>query len=369
MKIIVTGTRGIPNIQGGVETHCEELYPRLSRLGFEVKLVRRSWYICPTDKLTEFNGVKLTTIYSPHIKALESFIHTFLSIIWAKKQKADIVHIHAIGPAIMAPFARLLGLKVVFTHHGFDYNRAQWGSFVKFVLKIGERLGTYAANEVIVISHIIQESLIKKYNRKNAHLIFNGVNAPVYVKQSDYIESIGLQPRMYVLALGRFVEEKGFDYLIRAFSKIKNQNYRLVIAGDSDHDTEYSKQLKEFAKANNVVLTGFIKGKKLQELFSHARLFVLPSFHEGLPISLLEAMSYHLPVLVSDIPANKQISLPENRFFLTGNEESLIRGLEQQLNHNFELVEYDLTPYNWDNIALQVKTVYEQVMKVQNAKL
>ena len=168
---------------------------------------------------------------------------------------------------------------------------------------------------------------------------------------------------MYVLALGRFVEEKGFDYLIRAFRKIRRQNYQLVIAGDCDHETDYSKKLKELAKANNVILTGFVKGKKLQELFSHARLFVLPSFHEGLPICLLEAMSYRLPVLVSNIPANKQIVLPENRFFITGNEESLIEGLEQQLDSSFEPVDYDLTPYNWDYIALQTKTVYEQVMK------
>lgn len=363
MKIVVTGTRGIPNIQGGVETHCEELFPRISRLGFDVNLVRRSCYVTASDKLREFNGVKLSTLYAPHIKSLEALVHTFLAVLWAKKQKADIIHIHAIGPAIMAPFAKFLGLKVVFTHHGHDYNRAKWGCFAKFVLKMGERLGTYSANEVIVISDIIQKSLVEKYNRKNTHLIFNGVNTPVFAEQSDFIKSLGLNPRMYVLTLGRLVEEKGFDFLIRAFCKIKEKNYRLVIAGDSDHDTEYSKQLKELAKANDVVLTGFVKGEKLQELFSHARLFVLPSYHEGLPICLLEAMSYRLPVLVSDIPANKQIRLPENRFFITGNEESLIERLEQQLHYNFEPVNYDLTPYNWDQIAMQTKTVYEQVLK------
>jgi glycosyltransferase involved in cell wall biosynthesis len=117
------------------------------------------------------------------------------------------------------------------------------------------------------------------------------------------------------------------------------------------------------AKANNVILSGFVKGEKLQELFSHARLFVLPSYHEGLPISLLEAMSYCLPVLVSEIPANKQIALPENRFFMRGNVESLFNGLEKQLNCNFEPVNYDLTPYNWDYIAMQTKAVYEQVLK------
>jgi glycosyltransferase involved in cell wall biosynthesis len=363
MKIVVTGTRGIPHIQGGIETHCEELYPRLSRLGFDVNLVRRSWYVPSEDKLKEFNGVKLFTLPVPHIKALEAFIHTFLAVIWAKKQKADIIHIHAIGPAIMAPFARFLGLKVVFTHHGRDYNRAKWGRFAKFVLKLGERLGTSYANEVIVISGIIQKSLIEKYNRKNTNLIFNGVNPPILVDQSDFIKSLGIRPRMYVLALGRFVEEKGFDYLIRAFRKIRQQNYQLVIAGDCDHKTEYSERLKEVAKANGVILTGFIKGKKLQELFSHARLFVLPSFHEGLPICLLEAMSYRLPVLVSDISANKQIVLPENRFFITGNEESLIDGLEQQLDSSFVPVDYDLSPYNWDHITLQTIAVYEKALK------
>ena len=363
MKIVVTGTRGIPHIQGGIETHCEELYPRISRLGFDVNLVRRSCYVTASDKLREFNGVKLSTLYAPHIKSLEALVHTFLAVLWAKKQKADIIHIHAIGPAIMAPFARFLGLKVVFTHHGSDYNRAKWGRFAKFILKMGERLGTSYANEVIVISDIIQKSLVEKYNRKNTHLIFNGVNTPVFAEQSDFIKSLGIKPRMYVFTLGRFVEEKGFDYLIRAFSKSKKQNYRLVIAGDCDHETEYSKQLKELAKANDVVLTGFVKGEMLRELFSHTRLFVLPSYHEGLPISLLEAMSYRLPVLVSDIPANKQIALPENSFFITGNEESLLEGLEQQLNYNFEPVNYDMTPYNWDQIAMQTKTVYEQVLK------
>jgi glycosyltransferase involved in cell wall biosynthesis len=332
-------------------------------LGFDVNLVRRSCYLTPSDKLKEFNGVKLKTIYAPHLKSLEAIINTFLAVLWAKKQKADIIHIHAIGPAIIAPFARFLGLKVIFTHHGPDYNRAKWGRFAKFVLKIGERLGTSSANEVIVISDVIQKSLVEKYNRKNTHLIFNGVTTPVITKQTGYIKSLGIKSRMYVFALGRFVEEKGFDLIIRAFCKIKQENYRLVIAGDSDHETTYSKRLKELAKANNVVLTGFVKGEKLQELFSHARLFVLPSYHEGLPISLLEAMSYRLPVLVSDIQANKQIALPEDRFFLTGNEESLIERLDQQLHYNFDPVNYDMTPYNWDQIAMQTKTVYEQAMK------
>jgi glycosyltransferase involved in cell wall biosynthesis len=173
---------------------------------------------------------------------------------------------------------------------------------------------------------------------------------------------LGLESRKYVFTLGRFVEEKGFDLLIRAFSKVKYKGYKLVIAGDSDHETEYSKRLRDLARENSVVLTGFVKGEKLYQLFSHASLFVLPSFHEGLPISLLEAMSYRLPVLVSDIAANKQIALNENRFFITGNEASLNERLSHHLSLGFMPIEYNMNVYNWDKIALQTKHVYEQII-------
>jgi glycosyltransferase involved in cell wall biosynthesis len=366
MKIVVTGTRGIPKIQGGVETHCEELYPRIVRIGINVTLVRRSCYISIKDDLKEYNGVKLKTIFAPHIKSIEALVHTFLSILWAKIHKADIVHIHAIGPALLSPFARLLGLRVIFTHHGFDYQRAKWGPIAMSVLKLGEKLGTRYANEVIVISEIIRTFLFEKHARGDTHLIFNGVPKPTFTLNIELITGIGLEPRKFILALGRFVEEKGFDLLINAYRRIKQKDYRLVIAGDSDHETDYSKHLKDLAKANNVVLTGFIKGEMLHELLSHARLFVLPSSHEGLSISLLEAMSYKLPCLASDILANKQIKLPENRYFITGNENSLVDKLDELLKDNFNYINYDMAPYDWDHIAELTKKVYMQAMYKKN---
>ena len=320
MKIVVIGTRGIPNIQGGVETHCEELYPRMVGLNYEVHLIRRTCYVPPDDHLTEYKGVQLHNVYTVRKITTETVLHTFLAVLWARKHGTDILHIHAIGPAIFTPFARLLGLKVVFTHHGPDYNRAKWGPVAKFVLKVGERLGTAFANEIIVISEVIKDLLENKYKRYDTKLVFNGVNPPVFSLKTDYIESLGLKPQKYVFTLGRFVEEKGFDFLMKAFNDLNQNEYRLVIAGDADHEIPYTKQLKKLAGMNKVVLPGFIKGEELHQLFTHARLFVLPSFHEGLPISLLEAMSYRLPVLVSDIPANKKVSLPGNKYFITGDE-------------------------------------------------
>lgn len=363
MKIVVVGTRGIPNIQGGIETHCEELYPRMVLLNYDVHLVRRSCYVPANDKLIEFKGVKLKSLFTFRHRSLETLLHTFIAIIWAKSQKPDILHIHAIGPAILIPFARLLGMKVVFTHHGPDYDRAKWGPIAKTILKLGERWGTKFANEIIVISEVIGKSLAQKFNRTNTNLIFNGVIPAVITDKTNYIDKLGLKSRKYVFTLGRFVEEKGFDLLIRAFSELKQNEFKLVIAGDADHEIPYSRNLKKLAIANNVILTGFIKGDELQQLFSHAHLFVLPSFHEGLSISLLEAMSYKLPVLVSDIPANKQVMLSEKQYFVTGDEEDLNKCLKEYLLQKFEPVDYDMSRYNWDQIALQTNEVYKKVLK------
>lgn len=361
MKIVVTGTRGIPNIQGGVETHCEELYPRLAAMGHDVTVVRRSCYVTPQNRIAQYKGVKLKDIYAPRKKSIEAIVHTFLAILYARRVHADVLHIHAIGPALLTPFARLLGLKVVMTHHGPDYDRQKWNKVAKTILRMGERMGARFANEVIVISTVIDHILREKYHRENAHLIYNGVNIPTVAETNDYIRSLGLEPHRYVLAVGRFVEEKGFDLLIKAFAGIPHDGYKLVIAGDADHEDHYSILLKRLAREHDVVLTGFIRGARLNELFSQARLFVLPSFHEGLPIVLLEALSYRLPVLVSDIPANRLSCLAPSDFFTTGDVTSLEEALHRKLAEGDTRTTYDLSPYNWDYIATQVDAVYRRL--------
>lgn len=362
MKIIVIGTRGIPNILGGVETHCEELYPRMVKLDHEVYLVRRKCYVPEGDDISQYKGVHLKDIFTIRSLTTETVLHTFLAVVWARFKGADLLHIHAIGPALFTPLARLMGMKVVFTHHGPDYNRAKWGPLAKAILRLGERCGTIWANEIIVISEVIKNSLEMKYKRTDSNLIFNGVTPAISSSRTDFLIKLGLKPRKYVFTLGRFVEEKGFDYLIEAFSQMSQQEYFLVVAGDADHEKPYSKHLKKLAKLHNVILPGFVKGEELCQLFSHARLFVLPSYHEGLPISLLEAMSFRLPVLVSDIEANKQVALPTNTYFVTGNTISLKNGLEKILSQEFSYIDYDMNPYNWDKIALQTETVYKKTI-------
>ncbi len=357
MKLVVTGTRGIPNIMGGVETHCEELFPRIAAMRVDTTVIRRKSYV--HDSLSEWKGVKLADINTPRKKSFEAIIHTFRAINKAKKSGADILHIHAVGPALLVPYAKMLGMKVVFTHHGPDYDRDKWGIAAKNILKLGECMGCMFADDVIVISNVIKELIARKYNRaKRVHLIYNGVPQPDICEYPEYFRELGIEKGKYILGMCRFVPEKNLHHLVEAFSKTDTRDCKLVLAGDTDFEDDYSRSLKQIAKEKGVILTGFIKGQKLHSLLSNARCFVLPSSHEGLPIALLEAMSYHLPVIVSDIPANKEIGLSPDVYFRTGDVEALQNKLQNILDLPYFTVQYDMEKYDWEKIAEKVAEVY-----------
>ena len=249
MKIVVTGTRGIPDIMGGVETHCEELFPRIVERGDEVTVIRRTNYV--KDELTEWKGVKLVNVDSPKKKSFEAIIHTFRAINKAKALGADVLHVHAIGPAMLTPYAKIRGMKVVFTHHGPDYDRDKWGLAAKAMLKLGERMGCEFADEVIVISEVIKNLIAKKYGRtEHVHLIYNGVPKPDVCDDPEYFEGLGIEKGKYILGMCRFVPEKNLHHLIEAFVKTNHEDCKLVLAGDTDFEDDYSRRLKKMAKGN-----------------------------------------------------------------------------------------------------------------------
>lgn len=362
MKLVVTGTRGIPDIMGGVETHCEELFPRIASKAVDTTVIRRKNYV--KDLLTEWKGVKLVDIDTPKKKSFEAIIHTFRAVNRAKKMGADVVHIHAVGPALLVPYAKMLGLKVVFTHHGPDYDRDKWGILAKAVLKLGERMGCKFADDIIVISEVIQDLIARKYHRyERVHLIYNGVPEPEICDYPEYFEELGIEKGKYVLGMCRFVPEKNLHHLIEAFKKLEAKGCKLVLAGDTDFEDEYSLALKRMAREAGVVLTGFVKGRKLHSLLTNARCYCLPSSHEGLPIALLEAMSYHLPVVVSDIPANLEVGLSSGCYFHCGDVDALAVRLQKVMDEDYHRVQYDMAPYDWDRIAEQVMRIYESLLK------
>ena len=366
MRIYVTGTRGLPNIPGGVEKHCQELYPLIAAKGHDVICATRASYV--TQKQDVWNGVRLHNLPAPRIKTFEAIVHTFLAVVHARMSHPDLVHIHAIGPGLMIPLARLLGLKVVFTHHGPDYERQKWNRMAKWMLRLGEYLALRFSNGIIAVSGKIADG-IRKRDYHPVHLIRNGVSSVEKSKSTDFLKRFGLSPQRYILTVCRFVPEKGLHDLIAAFESIDTECH-LVIAGAAEHKTKYSQHIEsKISKNNRIVGTGFQIGEPLRQLFSHARLFVLPSYHEGMPITLLEAISYGLDVLVSDIPANLELDLPPSVYFKSGSQDDLKDRLktallkstsEESLRNRKSTIDLK---YNWSTIADQTLKMYAETLK------
>lgn len=361
MKIGVIGSRGFPDVQGGIETHCLELYTRIAKLeGNYVTVYRRKPYLNERNRNAKYKNIRFIDYSVPRSKFFETFLHSFLATVHALFQKYDIVHYHNTGPGFFIPILKLSRAKVVFTYHNVSYTQKKWNPAAKKFLSLSEQISMNNSDYIIFISEVIKAEMIKKYHIRNSGVVFNGVCIPTKSTQSDYVDSLGLTRQKYIIAVGRFLEEKGFDYLIRAFRKTGIGDYKLVLAGDTDYPTDYSDRLKALARENNIILTGFIKGEKLNQLFTFARLFIMSSFEEGLPIALLEAMSYNIDVLVSDIPANLQIALDADDYFKVGDEEDLklkiLRKLSESKSRSFD--EILSVKFNWDKIATETNNIY-----------
>jgi len=371
MKIGVIGTRGFPDIQGGIETHCMELYTRIAGSGENlVTVYRRKPYLDSRNRDAKFDNIKFVDFSVPKSKFLETFLHSFISTLHALFQRYDIVHYHNTGPGFFIPLLVFSRAKVVFTYHNVSYTQKKWNPAAKKFLSLSEKVSLNNSDFVIFISDVIKAEMLNKYSINNYKVIFNGVRHPEISTQSDYLESLGLEKQKYAIAVGRFLEEKGFDYLIRSFRKTNISDYKLVLAGDTDYPTDYSKKLKTLALENDVVLTGFIKGEKLNQIFSHAKLFIMSSFEEGLPIALLEAMSYNIDVLVSNIPANLQIGLNQDDYFKAGDEEDLKSKLTGKLSENRKRFFNEILSvrFNWDKIAVETNSIYQQLTQKNETK-
>ncbi len=367
MRILVLGLRGFPAVQGGVETHAEHLYPELVKLGFDVTVVVRSGY--QVLKGNSWRGVKFKSLWAPNSQALEAAVHSLLAILYAGILRPDVVHIHAVGPSLVTPLARLLGLRVVVTHHGPDYEREKWGGFARKVLKLGERLGMIFADERIAISPVIADHVRREYH-KESHIVPNGVAIPEIHDTQQVLQQFELQSGKYVLLVSRFVPEKRHLDLLHAFERANMQGWKLVLVGAADHGSSYdSKVLSQAGAMQDVVCTGFLTGLDLAEIYSHAGLFVLPSSHEGLPIALLEALSCGLPCLASDIPANLSVGLKPESYFKLGAIDELAAKLDEAANRvwsiqdRHEVRKWVASHYNWPKIAVQTSRIYQQAMR------
>ena len=364
MKVGVIGTRGFPEIQGGLETHCMELYTRLANsYNIQVTVYRRSPYLNAKNRDSIYPNIRFVDFLVPKSKNLETFLHAFLATIHALFQRYDIVHFHNTGPGFFIPLLRFSRAKIVFTYHNISYIQNKWGVWARRFLSSSEIISMRSSDYIIFISDVLRSEMSAKYLLKNFKVLPNGVNISVKSLNSDYIDSIGLEKYKYIIGVGRFLEEKGFDYLIRSFAQSGIIDYKLVLVGDTDYPTDYSNRLRFLARENNIVLTGFIKGENLRQVFSFARLFIISSYAEGHPIALLEAMSYNIEVLASNIPANLQIGLEKKDYFKVGDEDDLKEKILIKLSEKGDRNYTDLllSKYNWDTIADETYKIYNNL--------
>ena len=369
MRIAIIGQKGIPATYGGVEKHVEELSIRLAKAGHEVLVYTRRNYT--PSSLNEYKHVKLISLPSIATKHLDAISHTFLACLDVLRRQPDVVHFHSIGPSSLIWLLRLLkpSLPVVATFHSQCYLHQKWGGLAKLYLKFGEAMTCYLPDATIAISQVLERYADKKYGAR-AEYIPNGVQT-LAVKETNEIEKWELRPGNYIVTVSRLIRHKGIHHLIKAFNSLKTDK-KLVVVGDGSYTEDYVQELYVLAKDNpNIIFTGTQTGAALAQLFANACLFVQPSESEGLSISLLEAMSFGLPVLVSDIPENIEAVSRFGHTFKNRNSRDLSDKLAAILKRPRQLKQRAQTNklrvdrlYNWDAIAEKVIGVYMQsIMK------
>jgi glycosyltransferase involved in cell wall biosynthesis len=360
---MVLGIRGLPNVQGGVETHAQQLYPRLAALGCEVTALVRTPFVA--RGVTSFGPIRIVRLWSPHRAGMEALVHSLLGVLYAAFARPDVLHIHSIGPAVVTPLARLFGLRVVVTFHSQNYNHEKWGGLARWTLRAGERSGARWSQACIAVSGSLVEMIQVKYRRR-AHLIPNGVVPAVFSTDTSELKHFGLQPGRYLLHVGRVSSEKRQLDLISAFAAAATDGWNLVLVGAVETDS-YARQVRQAAAQAGVIMAGFQKGEPLAQLFTHAGGFVLPSSNEGLPIALLEALSYRLPVLVSDIPANLELDLEPNSYFPMGNVSKLSAALRWLMQTPRDVARGEerrravTTKFDWDAVATATLNIYKSL--------
>ena len=374
MKIAMLGHKRIPSREGGVEIVVEQLASRMSAQGHEVTVYNRKGnHVSGKENTTfeykkkfDYKGIHVITIPTFEKKSLNAIVYSFLAALHAAFHSYDAVHFHAEGPCSMIPIVKLSGKKCVATIHGLDWQRSKWGGFATRFLLFGEKMAVKYADEVIVLSKNVQNYFKETYGR-DVRYIPNGIDKQQKVQPQIITEKYGLNGRDYYLFLARIVPEKGLHYLIDAFEELDTDK-KLVIAGGSSHTDDYMEQIISRCEKNpDIVTTGFVQGQELQELFSNCYAYVLPSDIEGMPISLLEAMSFGCNCLVSDIPENMEVVKDKAYSFEKSNVDSLVSSLKQLENLSVteweqkgaEIQKYTQQNFGWDDVTEQTIRLYE----------
>lgn len=370
LRIAMFGHKRIPSREGGVEIVVEELGSRMAALGHDVTCYNRGGHHVSgaqfdAEEKDSLKGIRLKTVPTLDKKGLAAVTSSISAAICAAFGRAEVVHIHAEGPAFMCWLPKLFGKRVVVTVHGLDWQREKWkGGFGARYIRWGERMAVRFADEIIVLSRNVREYFQNTYGR-NTVWIPNGVNPPKMAPAELIAREFGLERGGYVLFLGRLVPEKGIHYLLEAFRNVRTDKKLVIAGGVSDSDAYAQKLRAQAGEDPRVLFTGFVRGQALEELYSNAYLYVLPSDVEGMPLSLLEAMSYGNCCLVSDIPECTEAAEEKAVTFPAGDVDALRKKLQHLCDdpavvagYKEDVQTYICEKYNWDEVTERTLELY-----------
>lgn len=370
LRIAMLGHKRIPSREGGVEIVVAELSSGMVEKGHTVTCYNRKGHhvsgadFDQTEKLKEYNGVRLKNVCTIQKKGLAAMSSSFFAAIRAAFGKYDVVHFHAEGPCAMLWLPKLFGKKCIATVHGLDHQRAKWGKFASWYIKTGEKVAVRHADEIIVLSENVKQYFIDNYGRETV-FIPNGVGRPTIVEADEITAKYGVKKNEYILFLGRLVPEKGLRYLIEAFKQTKTDK-KLLIAGGASDTGEFEHELRTMAEDDpRILFTGFVQGRTLDELYSNAYIYTLPSDLEGMPLSLLEAMSYGNCCVTSDIPECAEVVEDYAVTFPKSNVEALRDTLQALCDDPARVAEYKAkaadficNKYSWSDVVDRTLSLY-----------
>lgn len=369
LKVAMLGHKKIPSRLGGIEIVVEELASRMVKQGIKVTCYNRNDKDTDNNNIKEYKGIRIKKAFTINKKGMAAVTSSFFASIKCAFGNYDVVHYHAEGPCVFMWIPKLFGKKCVATIHGLDHKRAKWGKFASWYIKKGEKNAVKYADEIIVLSNNVKNYFQDKYNR---HTVFisNGVNK-VERKKADLItDKFGLKYEEYILFLARLVPEKGVRYLIEAYKSV-NTEKKLVIAGGASDTDDFANELKKLAEDDKrIIFTGFVQGQILEELYSNCYLYTLPSNLEGMPLSLLEAMSYGRCCIISDIEECTSVAENHAIVFRKSDIEDLKEKIQYACDNPDVVHEYSSNSadfickkYNWDEVTNNTVDIYRQLCR------
>jgi glycosyltransferase involved in cell wall biosynthesis len=362
LRVAFIGGRGLVSKYSGIESYYEEVGKRLAGMGHEVTAYCRSYF---TPPLQEHNGIRVVRLPTIRSKHLETLLHTFLSTVHVLVKPCDVVHYHALGPALFSFIPRLAGKKTVVTVQGLDWQRKKWGAIASSVLRFGERAAVSFPTQTMVVSRTLRDYYRENHEVQTSYVPNGGLLRDR--RRPDKILEWGLDPGRYILFLGRFSPEKGCHLLVEAYERL-HTDVKLVMAGASSYCDDYSQQLRTHT-SEKIKMVEWVSGETLDELLTNAMLFVLPSDLEGLSLALLDAMGAGLCVLTSDVPENREAiegagftfhrgdvsDLADRLHFLIANpavREAAGKAAKQRIREQ----------YQWSDISEEIERKYFEMM-------